>query len=325
MEYGSEEELLCCLELCHTRYSALPIFHIGSGSNLLFLSDYDGVMLSSRIKDIEVLKDDGQNVLLRVGSGVMHDDLVSYCVSNGLYGMENLSLIPGQVGASAVQNIGAYGVEACDVIERVEGVSLSTGERCHWTCRDCRYGYRSSIFKHQLQGQYAITYVTYHLSRTFTPRLDYGGLRDAISRKGLAEETLTAGQLRDVIIETRRSKLPDPEVTGNAGSFFMNPVVKTATFEELSRRFPGIPSYAVDSRYVKIPAGWLIEQSGWKGRSLGPAAVHDRQALVLVNKGGATGRDIIRLSEAIRRDVREKFGIELKPEVIAVGKLSPED
>lgn len=229
--------------------------------------------------------------------------------------MENLSLIPSQIGAAAVQNIGAYGVEVCDVIEEVKGICLADGKEHAWQAKDCRYGYRESIFKEELWCRYAITHVTFRLNKIFTPKLQYGGLVRAIEDAGLSEKTLSANELRDVIINIRRTKLPDPAEQGNAGSFFKNPIVSASKAEALQKEFPAMPSYPAQEGKVKLAAGWLIEQAGWKGKSLGAAAVHDRQALVLVNKGGATGQDIYRLCQAVRNAVSERFGIMLETEV----------
>ena len=312
--YNSEAELHEALTLIHEQYSDLPLLHVGCGSNLLFLSDYNGIVLKSGIKGIELKAETESEVLVEVGSGEICDEFIAQAIHRGWYGMENLSLIPGQVGAAAVQNIGAYGVEACDVIEEVKGISLRDGSERLWRNADCKYGYRQSIFKEELWGQYAITRVTFRLSKHFVPKLQYGGLVKAIEQAGLSESKLTAEQLRQIIIDIRRSKLPDPAEQGNAGSFFKNPVVSQQKAEQLLKEYPDMPHYPANEG-VKLAAGWLIEQTGWKGKSLGPAAVHDRQALVLVNKGGATGRDIQRLCEAVQKDVTDKFGIELEPEV----------
>jgi UDP-N-acetylmuramate dehydrogenase len=214
-----------------------------------------------------------------------------------------------------VQNIGAYGVEAQDVIEEVKGISLSDGSERIWKHQDCKYGYRQSIFKEELWCKYALTRITFRLSKHFEPKLQYGGLVKAIEEAGFMKDTLTAQQLRQIIIDIRRAKLPDPAVQGNAGSFFKNPVVPKEQAEHLLSEYPTMPHYPADEGKVKLAAGWLIEQAGWKGKSLGPAAVHDRQALVLVNKGGASGRDIQKLCEAVKKDVEERFGINLEPEV----------
>ena len=313
--YDSEEALREALARIRRQYDGLPLLHVGCGSNLLFLNDFNGVVLKSGIKGVRLVEEDENEALVEVGAGEICDDFIAYCIENGWFGMENLSLIPGQVGAAAVQNIGAYGVEACDVIEEVKGIALEDGSERLWKCDECRYGYRQSIFKEELWGRYAITRVTFRLAKHFIPRLQYGGLANAIQRAGLTEDMLTAEQLRQVIIGIRREKLPDPKVQGNAGSFFKNPIVPKEKAEQLAKEYPAMPHYPAEEGKVKLAAGWLIEQAGWKGRSLGRAAVHDRQALVLVNKGGASGRDIQRLCEAIKKDVAGRFGIELSPEV----------
>lgn len=311
VEYASVTELQ---DFLGSMYGE-KVLHVGGGSNLLFLGDYEGVVLHSAIRGIELVKDQDDEVVVRVGAGEVWDDFVAHAVANGWHGVENLSLIPGEVGASAVQNIGAYGVEAKDAIVEVEAVSLATGELRIFPCEECEYAYRKSIFKTSLRGQYAITHVTYRLSHTFRPQLDYGNIRAQLQTNGVGDfSTLTAQQLRDVIIQIRREKLPDPAVQGNGGSFFMNPVVSREQFEALQALYPQMPHYEVPDG-VKIPAGWLIEQCGWKGRALGRAAVHDRQALVLVNLGGASGHDILRLSDTICHDVQTKFGITIHPEV----------
>ncbi len=243
----------------------------------------------------------------------MRDDVVDYCVANNLYGAENLSIIPGEVGASAVQNIGAYGAEAKDLIECVEAVEIETGKICRFTNTECAYSYRQSKFKHAWKNRFLITAVTYKLSKTYNPKLDYGNIRVALAAKGI--DNPTAMQLRETIIDIRNAKLPDPKVLGNAGSFFMNPVVSTHKYNQLAQQYVGMPHYTIDSEYEKIPAGWLIEQCGWKGKALGKAAVHNKQALVLVNCGGATGSEVVQLYKTIQHDVKQKFDIEIKPEV----------
>ena len=313
--YDSEESLLEALTHIHTTYAQLPLLHIGDGSNLLFLNDYEGVVLKSQIKGINVIRETDDEIFVEVGAGETCDEFIDYAIQQGWYGMENLSLIPSQIGAAAVQNIGAYGVEVCDVIEEVKGICLADGVEHAWQAKDCRYGYRESIFKEELWCRYAITHVTFRLSKNFTPKLQYGGLVRAIEDAGLSEKTLSANELRNVIINIRRTKLPDPAEQGNAGSFFKNPIVSALKAEALQKEFPGMPSYPAQEGKVKLAAGWRIEQAGWKGNSLGAAAVHDRQALVLVNKGGATGQDIYRLCQAVRNAVSERFGIMLETEV----------
>ena len=253
------------------------------------------------------------NIMLRCGSGETWDDIVAYCVEKGWYGSENLSLIPGEVGASAVQNIGAYGVEAKDLIYKVEAVEIATGRVVEFSNKDCRYAYRDSRFKHEWKNRYLVTYVTYRLSSSFTPDLDYGNIRAELDKEGISDPT--AAELRNAIIKIRDAKLPDPKVEGNAGSFFMNPVVEMDKFNELLAKHPDMPHYEVDEDHEKIPAGWMIDQCGWKGKTVGKAGVHSKQALVLVNRGGATGADIVNLCNLIRKDVAKKFGIDIQPEV----------
>lgn len=285
---------------------------VGRGSNLLLTKDFSGTVIRSGIRGISVA-DDGLSVLLRCGSGERWDDVVEYAVSHDLYGAENLSYIPGDTGAAAVQNIGAYGAEIKDILHSVEAVETATGQ-CSVIMKDeCGYGYRQSRFKRQWRGRFFITHVTLRLSREFLPRLSYSGLRQALVEQGINQPS--ARQLRNTLIDIRRRKLPDPDVLGNAGSFFTNPIVARTTAERLQTEFPDMPSYDVDADNVKLSAGWLIEQSGWKGRALGRAAVYDKQALVLVNRGGATGEDILRLCRAIQQDVSDKFSIRLVPEV----------
>lgn len=289
-----------------------PLLLIGGGSNLLLTNDYAGTVFHSAIKGIEVTQvNDG--VLLRVGSGETWDDVVEIAVQNGWHGAENLSLIPGEVGASAVQNIGAYGAEIKDIISKVEAVEIATGKIVEFSNADCQYAYRYSRFKGDWRDKYVITYVTYCLSTTFQPRLDYGNIRTELEKEQISIPT--ARQLRDAIIRIRQAKLPDPKEKGNAGSFFMNPVVDRKKYEELVALYPNMPHYTIDEQHEKIPAGWMIDQCGWKGRTMGRAGVHDKQALVLVNMGGATGQDVLKLCNTIREDVFRKFGIEINPEV----------
>jgi len=306
LEYESVDEAQEVAKIL--RETAAPYIIIGGGSNLLLTKDYEGIVVHSAMKGVAFGKRE-----MRCGSGEVWDDMVALSIRRGLYGMENLSLIPGDVGASAVQNIGAYGVEVQDVLLEVDAVEIATGKVCTITRAQCEYAYRQSRFKKDWKNKYLITSVTYALKTNFTPRLDYGNIREELWRKGIGDPT--PQQLRDTIIAIREAKLPDPKVTGNAGSFFMNPIVSRETYEQLARQYAGMPHYDVDDDHVKIPAGWMIDQCGWKGKSLGRAGVHDKQALVLVNLGGATGAEIVALCEAIRADVKAKFGIEIHPEV----------
>ena len=321
VEFDTESELRQLLRRERFAEQQEPLLILGGGSNLLLTGDFHGTVLHSAITGIENVTEfimgspaePSSDILVRVGSGVVWDDFVAECVKRGWHGAENLSLIPGEVGASAVQNIGAYGVEAKDIIERVEALEVATGEPVVFENADCGYGYRQSRFKGEWKDKYVVTHVTYRLSSVFTPKLDYGNIRSALAERGIGIPT--PQQLRETIIDIRQAKLPDPKVLGNGGSFFMNPVVGRAKYEELAALYPAMPHYVVDADHVKIPAGWMIDQCGWKGRRLGRAGVHEKQALVLVNLGGATGQDIVSLCEAIRHDVMEKFGIEIRPEV----------
>ncbi len=329
LEYETVEEAQAVAAiLCEQQE---PYLIIGSGSNLLLTQDFDGIVVHSAIKGIENVERlavsvenspniEGRGRFLICGAGEVWDDVVTYCVAHDLYGAENLSLIPGEVGASAVQNIGAYGAEVKDLIVQVEAVEIATGKVVTFTNEECEYGYRQSKFKHEWKDRYLMTHVTYQLSHTFEPKLDYGNIRDEIKRREARGERredteITAKLIRDVIIDIRNAKLPDPKVEGNGGSFFMNPVVPKEKYEALAAQYPNMPHYTIDANHEKIPAGWMIDQCGWKGKSLGRAGVHDKQALVLVNRGGATGAEIVCLMETIQRDVKERFGIEIQPEV----------
>lgn len=307
LEYTSVEELQ---QQIAQGAVTTPFLHIGGGSNLLFTKDYDGLILHSRIEGIEVTEEDTHSVSVRVGAGIVWDDFVAYCVEHGWYGAENLSLIPGEVGASAVQNIGAYGVEVKDLITAVETVNIQAEERVY-SVDECGYAYRDSIFKRPENKSVFVTYVRFRLSKEEHYTLDYGTIRQELEKY----PALTLPIVRKVIIDIRKSKLPDPKVMGNAGSFFMNPIVSKEKLEVLQQEYPHMPYYELANGRVKIPAGWMIDQCGWKGKSLGLAAVHDKQALVLVNRGGAKGSDIMALSDAVRASVREKFGIDIHPEV----------
>ena len=314
VEYASLNELRAALIEQVTR-SGEPWLHIGQGSNLLFTRDYDGTVFHSRFLGREILEEHSEEVIVRAGAGEDWDTFVRWCVERGFYGLENLGLIPGEVGASAVQNIGAYGVEAGDLIINVHTVDTHTGDERIFSHSECDYAYRSSIFKTSLKGRFVVTHVDFRLSRNFEPNLNYAALTRELTLRNLPLHEISARQLYDVIVDIRRQKLPDPKEVGSAGSFFMNPIVSSACFEELLRLNPQMPYYKLSDDYVKIPAGWLIEQCGWKGRHLGRAGVYDRQALVLVNLGGATGEEIVRLSEAIRDDVQSRFGVDIQPEV----------
>lgn len=309
IEYDSANDLQDVLQLDIVKSNRL--LHIGGGSNLLFLKDFDGVILHSAINFIKKESETIEAVYLEVGASVVWDDFVAYAVENGWGGVENLSLIPGEVGASAVQNIGAYGVEVQDVIVSVNAVEIETSLQKSFSLQECKYGYRESVFKKELKGKYLITSVLFKLNKQPVYKLDYQHLEAEVLKNG----DVNLQNIRKTIIEVRESKLPDTKVLGNAGSFFMNPIIPKTLFNELQKQYPQMPHYYVSETEEKVPAGWLIDQCGWKGKQIGNAAVHDKQALVLVNKGGATGAEIVFLAEQIKVSVMEKFGIQLYAEV----------
>lgn len=321
LEYDSEEELV---RLIRANAIIRPFLHVGQGSNLLFTKDYSGTVLHSRIDGLEEVDRDDCSVTVRVGAGFIWDDFVMECVTRGWYGAENLSLIPGETGAAAVQNIGAYGTEVKDIIAAVAAVDAETGQSRVFSPAECRYSYRQSIFKQASYKKYIITSVYFRLSLTEQYSLEYGPLKE------LADPSLE--KVRDTVISIRKEKLPDPARMGSAGSFFMNPLITSSYLKELQQRWPDIPHYPVPDNdtalyqweegsfvpsedYVKVPAGWLIQQCGWRGRSCGRAGVWEKQALVLVNLGGASGEEILSLARSITESVRDEFGITLKMEV----------
>ncbi len=306
VEYDTVEDLSSLL--ISPLIKGNKIFHIGGGSNLLFANDYSGVILHSRINNIVATEQD-DFVMVKVGAGVVWDDFVEYAVSKEWYGVENLSYIPGEVGASAVQNVGAYGVEAKDVIERVYAIEVETGAERVFTKDECRYGYRSSIFKTQLKGEYIITYVEYKLNKTPNYNLEYGNLKKVV------DSDITLQNVRKSIIDIRSQKLPDPKEIGSAGSFFINPVVDVNLFNKLKEEYPNIVSYPLTEDRIKLSAAWLIDNAGWHGKRVGGAAVYPKQCLVLINENNATPSDVIELASQIKNSVFDKYGVEINPEV----------
>ena len=284
---------------------------LAGGNNILFTRDYDGVLLTPVARGITLLSDDGDEVRVRADAGVEWDDLVEWTVGRGLWGIENLSLIPGKAGAAPVQNIGAYGCEAKDAIRRVEMYCVETGAMLTLDAAHCGFGYRESVFKHDLKGRVIITAVEIALTHTPRPRLGYGDVEREVESRGGA----TLRNIREAICAIRRAKLPDPAVLGNAGSFFKNPVVGAAAAERLLAEYPDMPHYPAPEGRVKLAAGWLIDRAGMKGRRKGAVGVHERQALVLVNHGGATGGEVIAFAHEVQERVRGKFGIEIDTEV----------
>ena len=284
---------------------------LSGGNNILFTRDYDGLLLTPVARQITLLGEEGDTVRVRADAGVEWDDLVEWAVERGLWGIENLSLIPGKAGAAPVQNIGAYGCEAKDVIERVHMFCTDNRSAMVIDAGHCCFGYRESIFKHELRGRVIITAVDIRLSRTPRPRLGYGDVEREVEARGGA----TLRNIREAICSIRRAKLPDPAVLGNAGSFFKNPVVEAPVAERLLAEYPDMPHYAAPEGRVKLAAGWLIDRAGMKGYREGSVGVHERQALVLVNHGGATGGEVIAFARTVQAKVREKFGIEIDTEV----------
>lgn len=286
------------------------LFQIGGGSNLLFTKDFDGIILHSCIKFINIISEDNDGVIVEAGAGIEWDEFVKYCVSNSFSGVENLSYIPGEVGASAIQNIGSYGAEVKDVIYCIHTVEKETGMERIFMNDECDYGYRDSIFKKELKDKYIVTSVEYKLSKKPSYILDYGPLKKLLE----SQENITLQKIRETIIMVRTSKLPDPKEIGSVGSFFKNPVISIEEFKTLQTKYPDIAHYIVDEGHIKVPAGWLIEHAGLKGYRIGQAGVYEKQCLVIVNWGGASSNDIIALYQYVISTVKKLYNIELHPE-----------
>lgn len=288
-----------------------PFLILGGGSNLLFTGNYNGTIIHPVIEGIKIISENSDSIIISAGAGINWDNLVDWTVKNGFYGLENLSFIPGNVGASPVQNIGAYGTEVRDYVEMVDAIRIPDGKKVSFSNSECGFAYRYSIFKGPEKGRYLVIRVHFMLSKKFRLNLDYGSVKDEVARLGEENQA----NVRLAVINIRKNKLPDPELIGNAGSFFKNPLVTEGFTTAMKKDYPEVPSFPAGNGYVKVAAGWLIEQCGWKGKRDGDAGVHDRQALVLVNHGKASGKDICNLSELIKKSVRDKFGINLEPEV----------
>jgi UDP-N-acetylmuramate dehydrogenase len=286
---------------------------LGGGSNILLTKNFDGLVLKNEIEGIEIVKEDAEHFYIRVGAGENWHQFVMFCVNNNYAGVENLSLIPGNVGASPMQNIGAYGVEIKDVFYELEAFHMHDKTTLRFSLEDCAFGYRESVFKNKYKGQFVITSVTYRLSKQPKFNTSYGAIQQELEKMNVADLSIKA--ISQAVINIRSSKLPDPKEVGNAGSFFKNPQIVKQDLQELERMYPAIPSFSVDAEHVKVPAGWLIEQCGWKGYRKGDAGCYPKQALVLVNYGSATGKEIFELSEEILQSVKNKFGISLEREV----------
>jgi len=288
-------------------------FILGGGSNVLFTQNVDGLVIKNELLGIDALDDNDQSVMLKAGAGVGWHAMVMHSVALGLYGIENLALIPGNVGAAPMQNIGAYGVELKDVFHELEAIHLETGEMHRFNAADCSFGYRESVFKRALRGEYMITFVSLKLHKQGKLNTSYGAIAQQLEAMGVQEPTVK--DVSDAVIAIRRSKLPDPKILGNAGSFFKNPVVDYAVYESLKQQYTTMPAYANEGTSMKLAAGWLIEQCGWKGKVVGNTGSHRDQALVLVNYGNATGVEILQLSKAIMKSVFDTFGVQLEQEV----------
>lgn len=286
---------------------------LGGGSNVLLTQDVEGLVLKNDLTGISVVEESDEFVSLKVAGGEVWHDLVLYTIDQGWGGVENMSLIPGSVGAAPMQNIGAYGVEIKDVFESLEALNVETFEVEAFDNEACQFGYRESVFKRELKGKYIITSVTIKLSKAPEINVSYGAIKDVLSEKGIAQPTIK--DVSEAVIQIRQFKLPDPAEIGNSGSFFKNPVVHTQILARIQDNFDNVPHYVQSDSQVKVPAGWLIEQAGWKGKKRGVIGVHDKQALVLVNHGGGRGQDIKNLSEDIKASVMEKFNIQLETEV----------
>jgi|TARA_B110000263_G_scaffold7797_1_gene6637 UDP-N-acetylmuramate dehydrogenase len=308
--FSSENELVELLrnDLCKTE----PLFILGGGSNILLTQDFEGLVLANTIKGMEVLAEDNHSSTIEVGAGEVWHDFVLWSIEKNLSGIENLALIPGLVGASPMQNIGAYGLEVKDVITTVHFTEIGSGNSKILSNEDCNFGYRDSIFKHELKEKVVITKVIFKLSKTPLNKTTYGAIEEELKNLNLDP---SPKNISTAVINIRSRKLPDPKILGNSGSFFKNPIIKTTQFENLKREFPEMVGYTISETKTKIAAGWLIDNAGLKGYRKADAGVHKNQALVLVNYGNATGLEIINLAKEIQEKIKDKYGISITPEV----------
>lgn len=286
---------------------------LGSGSNILFTKDYDGLVIKNSVQGIEIINETEKEIFIKTGGGVIWDNLVSFCIKNNYWGIENLSLIPGTVGAAPVQNIGAYGVELKDVFYSLDGIYLTDGKRKTFSKEESQFGYRSSIFKKELRNKFLITNVILRLSKLPAPKLNYRALREKFGSQEIKKISLS--EIRSIVIEIRNGKLPNPAELGNAGSFYKNPVISNNVLKDLQKNFQDIVYFKIGDKYSKISAGWLIEKCGLKGFRDGYVGTYPKQALIIVNYGNATGKEIFEFSRMIQLKVKDKFGILLEPEV----------
>lgn len=309
--FQSQEELEAIV--ASPQYRQHSRFILGGGSNILLTKNVDGLVMKNEMGGIEVVNDDADHIFVKAGGGVNWHQLVMFCVENGYAGAENLSLIPGNVGASPMQNIGAYGVEIKDIFHQLEAFHLEEKTMETFSLQDCAFGYRESVFKRKYKGQFVITSVTYRLNKKPVFHTSYGAIQQELEKMGVKELSIKA--ISDAVIRIRSSKLPDPKQVGNAGSFFKNPAVEKGHFASIQQTIPDVPAFPLDEDHVKVPAGWLIEQCGWKGFRRGDAGCYPKQALVLVNYGNASGEEIYALSEEVLQSVKTRFGIALEREV----------
>jgi UDP-N-acetylmuramate dehydrogenase len=300
------------------RSAGLPRLVLGGGSNVVLTRDFDGLVLLVALRGRRLACEDDDAWYVEAAAGENWHEFVEWTLAQGLPGLENLALIPGTVGAAPIQNIGAYGLEMCERFASLRAVELATGDVVELDAKACRFGYRDSFFKREGRDRFVITSVTFRLPKMWAPRAGYADIARELAADGFGDASPTAQAIFDAVVAVRRAKLPDPLELGNAGSFFKNPVVDAAHFEALQQREPDVVSYRQPDGRVKLAAGWLIDRCGWKGRAMGAAAVHDRQALVLVNRGGATGAEILTLARAIQSDVIRRFGVELDPEPVCL-------
>jgi UDP-N-acetylmuramate dehydrogenase len=295
----------------------ISVFVLGGGSNILFANDFNGIVLKVSISGIEVLKENDKHVWVQIGAGENWHETVKYAVQKGWGGIENLSLIPGTVGAAPIQNIGAYGVELKDVFDELQAVEIATGATRSFSKEECQFGYRDSIFKGSLKGKFVIAKVVLKLDKKPKLETSYGAIKQELANRNIENPTIR--DISDIVIDIRNHKLPHPDNLGNAGSFFKNPVITVGQYEKLQQSFAEIPGYPVDEDRIKVPAGWLIEEAGWKGKVMGDAGTYKQQALVIVNHGEASANDILELARAIQQTVKEQFNINLVPEVNIIG------
>tara|TARA_B100000767_G_C19669615_1_gene494701 strand:+ start:107 stop:1120 length:1014 start_codon:yes stop_codon:yes gene_type:complete len=310
-EASNEDQVRAIIQT--NEFSSNDNLILGGGSNLLFTENFNGIVLKNNISGIEVIRETDEDVYVKAGGGVVWHDFVLYCIKKGWNGLENLSLIPGSLGASPMQNIGAYGVEIKDIFEELEAIHLKTGEINYFNNSDCKFNYRESVFKTSLKGEYLISRVTFKLSKKMNFNTSYGIINQQLEAMNITD--LTAKSISDAVVAIRQSKLPDPKKIGNSGSFFKNPIVSNEQFEKLKLNYPTVVGYPSGDKSTKLAAGWLIDQAGWKGKKFNNYGVHKNQALVLVNYGGATGKEIYNLSEEIMQSIKEKFNVALEREV----------